>query len=817
MSKHGFDKLRIKAEQQLAAKHQNIEDMGRADLKSLAHELAVHQIELEIQNEELRQSRTAAEEARDRYLDLYDFAPVGYFTLDGHSRIIEANLTGCRLLGMDRRTLKNKPFTRFVAENETDNFYLYRKNVLENNTKLTSILIMKKADGTLFSGRLESIKVWEEQLRITLIDVTESRKTAEALERSEKLYHSLFENMIDGYAFCQMFYDQGRPQDFIYLSVNDSFEKLTGLKDVVGKKVTDVIPGIRESNPELFEIYGRVALTCNSERFELYVPQLARWFLISVYCTKKEYFVAVFENITERKIAEEALKSASKALEDRTNETSALLEGARAVLNNQEFADTARAIFDACKGLIGATAGYVSLLNKEGTANDVVFLEAGGRPCDVDPALPMPIRGLRGIAYEIGAPVYDNNFAKSNWMNFIPEKHVTLDNVLFAPLIIQGKVFGLIGLANKVGGFTDNDVKISAAFADLTAIALRNSRTLELLESSERNLIQAQSIGKMGNWEFDPLTQRIEWSDEVYKLYEREKGLGPPSIEEESTYYLPEEALRLRELAMRTIQNAEENQYDFAAQLPSGKKIHLHTQMLPIKDLTGKVTKIFGTVQDITERKLAEEKIDSLNTALVQHTTELEATNKELESFSYSISHDLKAPLRSINGFSNILLEDYTDKLDAQSQDYLQRIISSSRSMSKLIDDILNLSRITQAEIHLERVDLSQLAEEVVEELKRQSPDRHVEFKITPGLAAYGDKHLLKLVFDNLLGNAFKFTEKRDPGKIEFGVTQTEKGQAYFVRDNGAGFDMAYSDRLFNEKTRTPCGLCRRDELRKFF
>ena len=127
MTKRGFDRLRREAEEQLVAKDIQIEKLDRTDLASLAHELAVHQAELEIQNEELLQSRKEAEETRDRYLDLYDFAPVGYFTLDERNRIIEANLTGCKLLGTDRHTIKNKPFTRFISDDETDNFYLYRK------------------------------------------------------------------------------------------------------------------------------------------------------------------------------------------------------------------------------------------------------------------------------------------------------------------------------------------------------------------------------------------------------------------------------------------------------------------------------------------------------------------------------------------------------------------------------------------------------------------------------------------------------------------------------------------------------------------
>ena len=174
----------------------------------------------------------------------------------------------------------------------------------------------------------------------------------------------------------------------------------------------------------------------------------------------------------------------------------------------------------------------------------------------------------------------------------------------------------------------------------------------------------------------------------------------------------------------------------------------------------------------------------------------LEAANKELESFSYSVSHDLRAPLRSMDGFSLALLEDYGDKLDGEAKEYLQYIRSSSQLMGRLIDDILNLSRITRAEVHLDRVDLSALAQEVVEELKRTQPGRRVEFVIAPHLEALADRNLLRLVLQNLLGNAFKFTGNQPAARIEFGVT-TGAEPAYFVRDNGVGFDMAYADKLF--------------------
>jgi PAS domain S-box-containing protein len=193
---------------------------------------------------------------------------------------------------------------------------------------------------------------------------------------------------------------------------------------------------------------------------------------------------------------------------------------------------------------------------------------------------------------------------------------------------------------------------------------------------------------------------------------------------------------------------------------------------------------------DITDRKRAEE-------ALARHATELAALNKELEAFAHSVSHGLRAPLRSMQSFSQLLLEDCRDKLDEQGKDYLRRICSAGRQMEELIDDLLNLSRATRGEMKREVVDMTALARGIAEELRRAQPQRNVDCVIHDGLIAHADKGLMSIALEHLLDNAWKFTSKCPEARIECGAMEIDGKRTYFIRDDGAGFDSAYAHRLF--------------------
>lgn len=217
----------------------------------------------------------------------------------------------------------------------------------------------------------------------------------------------------------------------------------------------------------------------------------------------------------------------------------------------------------------------------------------------------------------------------------------------------------------------------------------------------------------------------------------------------------------------------------------------VHERTAKLADANAELTR------EISERLRVEEDMTKLNTDLLDRTTQLEASNKELEAFSYSVSHDLRAPLRGIDGFSQAVLDDYHDILDETGRNYLQRVREASQRMAKLIDAMLNLARLIRAELTFESVDLSSLGRSVVADLSKADPDRQVEVIVADNLRTTADPDLTRVVLENLLGNAWKFTSHEDYARIELGMTYHYSQPVFFVRDNGVGFDMTFADKLF--------------------
>ncbi|MEJ2685101.1 MAG: PAS domain S-box protein [Candidatus Sulfobium sp.] len=217
----------------------------------------------------------------------------------------------------------------------------------------------------------------------------------------------------------------------------------------------------------------------------------------------------------------------------------------------------------------------------------------------------------------------------------------------------------------------------------------------------------------------------------------------------------------------------------------------------PLLDEDGRVRGAVATLTDVTERTRIEEEIKRLNESLSSQNAELASANRELEAFSYSVSHDLRAPLRTMASFARFLLEDYADKLDGKGKDLLTRIGKASSKMTRLIDDLLSVSRISRQEVKRTDVDMSALTASIIGGLREAAPGRTVDVSIQEGLRASADATLIEVVLSNLIGNAWKFTSKTENAKLEFGSVQSEEKVTYYVRDNGAGFDTGHMNDMF--------------------
>ena len=597
-----------------------------SDALKIIHELDVHQIELELQNEELRLARSAELETLEKYIDLYDFAPSGYFTLSKEGKIIELNLSGASMLGEERSRLRNKQFYFFVSIDTKQIFNLFIGKIFKNKTKETCDITLSGNGNSPKYVHITGIATENnEQCLMTAIDITERKRAEEEIQKTQILLKASIESPKDMMILSI-------DKNYQYLYFNSSLEKamrIANVKDVkIGMNLLESISNDEDRRKSKINIdralngFSHISIEeyGNAERhyYETrYNP---------IYNDKHEIIGAtIFSvDITGRKQAEEALRESEEKYSK-----------------------------------VFQTSPYAITITR---AEDGKFIEV--------------------------------NDAFTSITGFTKEEAVT-----------------------------DSSVNLEL-WADIED---RNRIVTALLQG--RNISKEECMFKKKNGEI--IT-----------------GL-------------------------------------FSAQV-----IHVHGKLF-----------ILSSINDITDRKQAEKEILNLNKDLDLHvkqrTAELKEANKELETFSYSISHDLKAPLRHINGFINLFLDHKSTELTEQKLEYLKLIFSSATEMDRLIDAILSFSRLNSSEIQKTMICSSDMVQQVIKFFEPETQNRKITFNVALLPDVKGDEKLIRQVWTNLISNAIKYTGKKTEAIIDIGSRVTDTGTTFFVKDNGAGFNMKYAEKLF--------------------
>jgi len=465
----------------------------------------------------------------------------------------------------------------------------------------------------------------------------------------------------------------------------------------------------------------------------------------------------------------------TRRIERRKAEVEALLAASRAILETNDFPKTARAIFDECKALVGARAGYVALLSEDGRENDLLFLDPGGLPCSVDPDLPMPVRGLRADAYDRREVVYENDFAQSGHAKYLPDEHAPLRNVLFAPLILDGKAIGLMGLANKQGGFTAEDARIAGAFAELAAIALRNSRTLSLLEESNRfNETMLQTI-PMGISVVDR-EANVLWTDDRLRA-----KLGSEAVGQRCYRLYRDDGKRCDccPLLAGNLENGRTLRTEVDGVF-GGRFVEIHHTGFLFKGREA----ILEVLVDITDRKRAE---------------------RHREDLLRLVSHDLRTPLAALQGYAGLLAEARRRpgmKLPPVDE-LIQKIQRNADRMQAMISDLVDVTQIESGQVPTEkrRVNLHDHLRELVAELgdaigpqriRIEAPEEPIEVEAGP--------ELLSRIVTNLLGNAMKYSPPDEV--VRLALTAQEGHAVVSVSDRGPGIAEEHLPLLFRKFNR---------------
>ena len=712
----------------------------------------------------------------------------------------------------------------------------------------------------------------------TVINITQNRKAEKKLIESEELFRKLFENMLNGFAYCKMIREDDGQLDFLYLNVNEAFETLTGLKNVTGKKASEVIPGIQQNDTELLEKYDRVSLTGKPEVFEIFVKSMEMWYSISVYCPQKDFFVAVFDVITERKQSQESLKKSEeqyRLLFESISDAVMISE----LLDNGKIGKFIQVNDAACKRL-GYSREEMLMktpfeINSEKSRQSVnpkikniieekhAFIEAehvtkDGRTIPVEISTTVTQLNNKTIFLSIARDISERKLSEEK-LRETNEYLTNLFNYANAPIIVWDTSLNITQFNHafeRLSGYFEEEVlgkKIDILFPAVKAISsmemINRAVSGERWETVEIEIQRKDGSSCIVLWNSANILDRdgktvVATIAQGHDITLRKRAEAEIRLQSEILSHMAEAVylVKMNDGIIVFANSKFESMFGYDEGEMIGKHVSIVNaptekspeetarkimnslsenglwigEILNIKkDGTSFWTQAnvtifdhsqFGEVlisvqNDITDRKNAETQIKKLNEDLeervIQRTEQLAAANKELEAFSYSVSHDLRAPLRAVHSYTNILLEDYEKTLDDEGRRICRIISSSATQMGELIDDLLSFSRVGRSTMKLSVIDMKRIVSQLFDGMT--SPVERERIVITIGKLqkAYGDITLIGQVWVNLLSNAIKYSSKKEVSDISVGSHVNGQMVTYSIKDNGVGFDMTYVHKLF--------------------
>ncbi len=389
--------------------------------------------------------------------------------------------------------------------------------------------------------------------------------------------------------------------------------------------------------------------------------------------------------------------------------------------------------------------------------------------------------------------------------------HVGFLSIALIPLRAGDEILGLLHLADRrTDRFTPESIRFFEGIGASIGVALLGKRAEEALRESQEHLREAHRLAHIGAWQWHAASDTVTWSEELFRIAGRDPKLPAPSYAEHAEIIAPEGLSRLQEAVATTLESGAPYELELELVRPDGTRRWVRTLGDVVHDGEGRTEGLYGTFQDITEHRQAEEEIRRLNEELhervVSRTEQLGAVTRELEALAYSITHDVRTPLRAIDGFSALVMKDESGRLSPEGVEDLRRVRVAAQTLARLMDELMGLSNVSRRELQRQTIDLTLLAEKVGEELAADEPSRTVELSVTPGLTAQADPALLRLILYELLGNAWKFTRRREHAHVEVGALDAGGERAFFVRDDGTGFDMRRAEHLFGvfQRMHTP-------------